>query len=136
MKNRKIKKSKWIWVLGCLFLIGFVFFYKPKEFYKIDVEDVVKISIFNGHTGDKIEISDRTTINHIISNLNSVTIQRKSWALGHMGYRYRFEIFGDETRLETYIVNSETIMRKDPYYYDVVDGEIDIEYIASLFLNE
>lgn len=136
MKKKVKKKYKWIWVLGSVVLLGLVFFNSPKKLLKIDIKDVVKITIFNGNTGDKIDIVNRATINDIISNLNSVTIQRKSWALGHMGYRYKIELLGKKSKLKTFIVNSGTVVRKDLYYYDVVKGDIDIDYIASLFANE
>lgn len=136
MKKKVKKKYKWIWVLGSVVLLGLVFFNSPKKLLKIDIKDVVKITIFNGNTGDKIDIVNRATINDIISNLNSVTIQRKSWALGHMGYRYKIELLGKKSKLKTFIVNSDTVVRKDLYYYDVVKGDIDIDYIASLFANE
>ena len=52
-----------------------------------------------------------------------------------MGYRFRVTIDTKNGRQITFIVNSANDIRKDPFFYNIVEGEIDFEFIESLFVK-
>jgi len=54
---------------------------------------VSSIYIFDGHTGKSITIIDRNDIEHIIENLNSITLRKDKWSLFYMGFGFRTTIF-------------------------------------------
>ena len=55
--------------------------------------------------------------------------------MGYMGYRFRVTIDTKNSRQITFIVNSANDVRKDPFFYSIVEGEIDFEFIESLFVK-
>ena len=53
-----------------------------------------------------------------------IEIKPRKPSLGYMGYRFRVEVFtktsNSSSATETFIINSETDVRIDPFFYDVV----------------
>ena len=120
-----------------IFIILFVIWYNsPASLLDISKDEVLSIYIFDGTQGRGVEITSDSDITHIIDNLNSVTIKPTKPSIGYMGYRLRIEIYtktgGESTAVETFIVNSEHDIRKDPFFYQTVDGEIDFQYLQEL----
>ena len=136
---------KRIW-LGLLFLLllcllsFIIWFNSPKKLLDIDKTEVVSIHIFDGTQGKGTEITSTDHITHIIDNLSYIEIKPRKPSLGYMGYRFRVEVFtktsNSSSATETFIINSETDVRIDPFFYDVVSGEIDFQFLQQLLSQE
>ncbi|MDE7224595.1 MAG: hypothetical protein K2O34_12565 [Acetatifactor sp.] len=122
-------------VIVILFALGMLCYKIAVEEIKINSKDVSKISIFNGTTGQCVEIIDEGDIEYFINNLNAVQMKRSGVSLLYTGYHYRVTIFkGDGIYIE-FIINSANAIRKDPFFYNVEEGEIDVDFIESLFIK-
>ncbi len=96
--------------------------------------EVSKIEIFNGNTGKSITIKDTTDINHIITNLNEISLKKEKISLGYMGYSYRTTIYNSNGNIyKKFIINSSNTIRKDPFFYRDSSESIDYGYIQKLF---
>ena len=102
----------------------------------LDPNEVMEIVVFNGNTGNTTHITDRSQIDHIIENLNNVEIKRWKLSVGYMGYSFRIKIYLSDGYVaggwNNYIINSSDLIRKDPFFYNVVEGNIDYNYIDSI----
>ena len=96
----------------------------------------MEITVFNGTTGKLTHITDEEEIENIIENLNDVKIKRYKPSVGYSGYSFNMTIYltdGNEADgWNNFIINSETSVRKDPFFYRVTEGNIDYEYIESI----
>lgn len=138
MKTRSKKAVVIFLSLLSVFILMFVIWYNvPASLLDMDKDEVLCIEIFDGAQGRGVEITSVNDITYIIDNLNSVTIKPRKPSIGYMGYRFRIKIYtktgGKSTPAETFIVNSEHDIRKDPFFYRVIDGEIDFQYLQQLF---
>lgn len=124
-------------LLGVFILLFVIWYSYPASLLDMSKDEVLSIYVFDGTQGRGAEITSIDDITHIIDNLNSVTIKPTKPSIGYMGYRFRIEIYTKigkgSTAAETFIVNSEHDIRKDPFFYKAVDGEIDFQYLQQLF---
>lgn len=120
-----------------LLIIGFIWYKSPVNFMALDPNDVAEITIFDGTSGETVNICGEEEIKHIINNLNSVKVERGSLSQGKKGYRFRFTIhleeYAETIGWTSFIINSNDTIRRDPFFYNVTSGNIDLEYIQSLF---
>lgn len=131
-------KRKYILVLGIiviLFVLGVLWYKIAVEKINIDLRDVSKISIFDGTIGQGVEITDEAEMEYFLNHLNALQLKRNGLSLGRMGYRYRVTIFTKDNRQREFIINSADTIRKDPFFYRVENGVIDIEFIESLYIK-
>lgn len=120
-----------------IILIGFAVWYRvPIDLTDLDPDDVMEIIVFNGNTGNATHITDTEQIQHIIENLNSVEIQRSGLSVGYSGYSFKTTIYlsdGNEAGgWNNFVINSDTTIRKDPFFYSVTEGTLDYSYIESI----
>ena len=119
-----------------LVILGIIVWYQaPVGVLNISANDVSKINIFDGSTGQAIDITEGTDREYFINDLNALQMKRRGLSLGYMGYRFRVTIDTKNGRQITFIVNSANDVRKDPFFYNIVEGEIDFEFIESLFVK-
>ena len=99
-------------------------------------DEVMEIVVFNGNSGETTHITDEQQIQHIIQNLNDVTVKKWKPSVGYTGYSFKITIYlsdGNEADgWNNFIINSEDTIRKDPFFYSVVTGKIDYNYIKSI----
>ena len=73
----------------------------------------------------------------ITENLNSLKLKRRKISSGYKGYSFRTTIYldnGEEADgWNNFIINSSDTVRKDPFFFDVIGGSIDYDYIERLF---
>ena len=135
MKNRKI--------LFCIIFIV-VMSFATLIWYEIDVKlldldasKVSEISVFNGNTGEELSITDSNDIEHIINNLNSISLERDMISLGYAGYSFKVDIIlkgREEVKSKHHlIINSEDLVRKGLFFYTLGEEKIDYSYIEDLF---
>ena len=110
--------------------------YLPHKMIKIKSTEVFKMSVFNGNTGNHIEITDQSDINYIINSLNDITFQKGKLAIGYMGYSFRITIYNNKGKIiEELIINSEDTIRYKGFFYKAKDNLIDYDYIDNLLNN-
>lgn len=132
-------KKKIVIVLSVILicLIGVIVWYNtPLGLTDLAPDEVMEIVVFNGNSGETTHITDEKQIQHIIQNLNDVEVKRSKPSVGYMGYSFKMTIYlsdGNEADgWNNFIINSENTIRKDPFFYSVVSGEIDYDYIESI----
>ncbi|MBD8069704.1 hypothetical protein [Bacillus sp. PS06] len=131
-----MNKLKW-WITGVLTVFLFIALtYIPEKILEIDASSVSKITVFDGNTGNEIEVTDESDIKHIINNLNKVTFQKGKPSIGYMGYSFRTTIFDTDGKVKKeMIINSDSLIRYKGFFYTSVDYLIDYEYIEKLVRN-
>ena len=136
MKNTKTPKYILLAALLCIIAIA-VWYHMPVKLLDADPDKVAKISIFDGNQGKQIEVADAEKIRRIVESLDSVTVRRRGISLGYTGYRFRLEVYthsGESEKLAAqFIVNTADSIRRDPFFYRVESGEVDFDFIQSLF---
>lgn len=134
-----MRKKKWRVILLVIIAIAILYglTYIPHKIVTIAPSKVSSIKIFDGNTGKSIIITDRGNIEHIISNLNSITFKKDKFSLGHMGYSFKTTIYRDNGAVyKKFIINSTEVIRKDPFFYRDSTKSIDYDYIRSLIDNQ
>lgn len=99
-------------------------------------QEILEIVVFNGSSGNATHITDKEQIQHIIDDLNDVEIKRTRPSMGYSGYGYKLSVYlsdGNEAGdWNNFIINSEDTIRKDPFFYSVIKGYIDYNYIENI----
>ncbi|WP_422449109.1 hypothetical protein [Thermoanaerobacterium sp. DL9XJH110] len=133
MKN----KRTFIGILCVIVVIiigSLIWWYTPCSITNIAPSAVSKIKVFDGNTGKSITITDASDIEHIITNLNKVSLKKEKISLGYMGYSFRTTVYKDNGEVyKEFIINSSNTIRKDPFFYRDSSGSIDYKYIQKLF---
>ncbi|MGI5872660.1 MAG: hypothetical protein ACOX8T_11560 [Bacillota bacterium] len=131
-------KNKKMFIAMCVIIVitvgSLIWWYIPYSITDIAPSEVSKIKIFDGNTGKSIIITDATDIEHIITNLNTLSLKKEKISLGYMGYSFRTTVYrvnGDVYK--EFIINSNNTIRKDPFFYRDSSGSIDYKYIQKLF---
>ena len=120
-----------------ILILGVAVWYNiPIDLINLDPDEVMEIVVFNGNSGETTHITDEQQIQHIIQNLNDVTVIKWKQSVGYTGYSFKITIYlsdGNEADgWNNFIINSEDTIRKDPFFYSVVTGKIDYNYIKSI----
>lgn len=132
MKNKKMLIG--ICAIFVIIIGSLIWWNAPCSITDIEPLEVSKIGIFNGNTGKLITITDTTDIEHIIKNLNAVSLKKEKISLGYMGYSYRITVYKANGGVyKKFIINSSDTIRKDPFFYRDNSGSIDYKYIQKLF---
>lgn len=132
-----MKKARTALVVLAVLLAGlFLWYYLPIDLLDLKPEEVMEISVFNGSTGKVTHITDEEQIKNIIDDLNDIKVRREKLSTGYSGFSFKITIYmsdGNEADgWNNFIINSENTVRKDPFFYKTVEGEIDYEYIESI----
>ena len=132
-------KKKMIILLSAMVicLIGIIVWYNVSlNLTDLVPDEVMEIVVFNGNSGNTTHIEDKEQIQHIIDNLNDVEVKRSRLSAGYSGYSFKVTIYlsdGNEAGdWNNFIINSDDTIRKDPFFYSVVTGKIDYNYIKSI----
>lgn len=131
------QKLKILLVVVVALLVGVGIWYNvPIDLMDLEHDDVMEIVVFNGNTGKTTHITDQTQIEYVIENLNEVKMKRSKPSVGYAGFSFQITIYlsnGDEANdWNNFIINSEDTIRKDPFFYKVVSGKIDYDYLAGI----
>ena len=116
-------KKKWS-AVGCtilvIVLVAVFWLASPRVFLKgIDPPDVAEIQVFDGNTGERFSITDTESITYIVETVQQVKMKRTGLSIGRMGYRFRLAFLDkDGRRLSRFILNSSTVIRMDPFFYE------------------
>jgi len=135
MDNKKYRRG--ILILLAIFMGAGIWWNAPTKIIDIEPSEISKITVFDGNTGNSITITGESYIGHIIDNLNNVSLKKYKVSVGYVGYSFRTTIYDDDNKvLEEFYINSDEIIRKDPFFYRDNQGRIDYDYIQDLFLED
>lgn len=83
--------------------------------------------------------TEKDEIEHIIESFNSVKMKRDGILLFRMGYRFRTKIYLADGKKaggrNNFIINSGDTIRNDLFFYEVIEGSVDSEYIEGFLLS-
>lgn len=132
----KNKPLIFLLVIIVVLISGVVWYNSSLKLLKLNSDDVSEISIFDGNTGTSLNITEKSDVAHIIKNLNTVKLKKGKLSIGSTGYSFKMTIYltnGNEANgWNNFIINSKDTIRKDPFFYNVVEGSIDYQYIDKL----
>ena len=121
-------------LIAILFILGVIWWFQASaKALNISAKNVSKVSIFDGTTGKGVELTEEADIDYFMNNLNALQMKRRGLSLGYMGYRFKVTITEKNGGQIAFIINSANDVRKDPFFYSVEEGEIDIDFIESIF---
>lgn len=113
-----------------------VWYNAPIDLMNLDPNRVMKIVAFNGNTGKMTHIENKDQIQHIVDNLNNIEIKRSKLSTGYSGFSFDVTIYlSDDNEADCwndFTINSEDTIRKDPFFYSVIKGKIDYNYIKNI----
>ncbi|MGD9678524.1 MAG: hypothetical protein AB7V16_09285 [Vulcanibacillus sp.] len=134
MRNKK--KLITMLSISIIIISGLIWWNIPSSIISIQPSEVSKIGVFDGNTGKTTTIINMIDIEHIIKNLNSVSLKKEKISFGYMGYSFKITIYklnGDIYK--KFIINSSNTIRKDPFFYRDSSESIDYDYIQKLIQN-
>lgn len=127
------KILKWVW-FPIVVLIAVAWIYVPVTFLKGTApEDIARIVLFDGNTGDELEVTAQKDITHIVENVQSVPVRREGIAFLNLGYRFIMTFEGaDGTEIAKFTINDENTIRGKFFYYINEDGGLCFDYLWHL----
>ena len=136
----KNKQSGLIFILVSMviiLLVGIIVWYNaPIKLMDLDHNEIMEIVVFNGNSGNTTHIKDDEQIQHIIDNLNDIKVKRSKLSAGYSGYSFKVTIYladGSEAGdWNNFIINPDYSISKDPFFYSVIKGKIDYNYIKNI----
>lgn len=132
MKNRKY--VKWF-LLGILVILTLLFSltYLPHKVINIEPSNVSKVIIFDGNTGNELEITDRKNLYYFITNLNNIRFQKGKPSIGYMGYSFRTTFLDHSGKvIKEVTINSSDTIRYNGFFYKSQNSDIDYDYLVKL----
>lgn len=129
------KQIKAIVLISCFIMVGLLFFtsffpnlHEKNTGHKIanvSNENITRIFIKNGLTGDSIEIENKNTINNLINCISDYSFAEKTEQEDLNGYLYFIDFFNGDSRISRItIVDNETV-NIDRVYYNSKNSQID-----------
>ncbi|MCM1190337.1 MAG: hypothetical protein NC541_13705 [bacterium] len=104
---------------------------------RVDLAEVAEIRVFSGTTGEGFTVSDPEQITYIVESFQSTSLKRYGFSLGHTGYGYRMSFAdGNGKILASLILNGESSLRRDPFFYEPREGTLCYEYLQELEKRE
>ena len=123
-------------IAAILLVIIAIWFNATIDLMNLNTNEVAEIVVFNGNTGKETRIADESQIENIINNLNDIKMKRWQPSVGYMGYSFKVTIYLSDGKKadgwNDFIINSGDTIRKDPFFYTVVEGSLDYDYIDSI----
>lgn len=137
-------KSRWrpaALILAALIIIAGLFLYSniqhPTLKSSIDLSKASEIEIFDGNTGKRYKITEQSSIEHIVNNLNSITFVRDKSSKNYSGFSFSTTIKdknGDSIWNGT--INSPDTIIYNEYFYVDKSSSIDYNYIKNLLASK
>ena len=104
----------------------------PLDLMDLDPNEVMEIVCFSMAIAETQHIlPTKSRFSIFVENLNGVEVKRSKLSLGYMGYSFKVTIIlsdGNEAGdWNNFIINSDDTIRKDPFFYSVTKGNIDLQ---------
>ncbi|WKA57055.1 hypothetical protein QWY16_11105 [Planococcus shenhongbingii] len=125
---------KWLVIaVPFLLLLAFAWTYIPQKVVSIEPANVSKIAVFDENSMKLMEITKKKDINHLVDNLNKVTLQKGTPSIGYIKFSYRTVFFDDEGKeIKDLTINSRDTIKYKGFFYRSEDHLIDYDYIEEL----
>lgn len=135
-----MKKRKWPAILAIALVLvlaaAAVVWFSPARFNRLDAAEVESIRLFSGQTGQAVTVTDADTVAAVCDALGGCTLKPDALSLGYTGYTLRVTVTHTGGGESEFIVNSESLARRDPFFYKAAEGSIDLDYLLSLTEGE
>lgn len=119
-------------VILLIFAGVFVWYITPKRLCRIDVDKVEKIEIFDGNLGVEVEITKESDIERLMDSWRAVCMKKEKSSEGYIGMGMRTCIYLKNGDVEKFDIRSEDKVEKDGFFYEVVSGSTEYDYIREL----
>lgn len=132
MKGKKRLFSAIIVLL--IVTIGFIWWYSPVSLMtNVNPEDISCIEMTGGNTGGIFWITDTNTIVSIVTNIQNTPLKKSRISIMYSGAVFDLS-FKDSQGNIVYnlIVNSNSTIRKDPFFYHDSTESICIDLLEKL----
>ena len=102
-----------------LILFGIIWWVSPVSLMKnVSSEDISRIEVFGGNSGDIFSIDDPNTISEIVDNIKGLSLKKDKVSLMYSGALFNLTFLNaDDVSIYTITINSRNTIRKDPFFY-------------------
>ena len=99
----------------------------------ISPEDVSRIEVFGGDSGDIFYIDDPNTITEIVDNIKGLSLKKNKISLFYSGALFNLNFLNaDDVSIYTITINDRKTIRKDPFFYNDSSGSICFDLLMDL----
>lgn len=131
-----MKKKRYTIIAAAILLAAAlltVWYFLPTTFLRGTASSgVTLISVFDGNTGKNFEIREADEIRCIVENIQNTKMKKDKISLNYTGYSFRMKFYNETGKeLASFILNSESTIRKDPFFYRC-DGGLCYDYLKEL----
>ena len=134
-----MKKRKWPAILAIALVLvlaaAAVVWFSPARFNRLDAAEVESVRLFSGEAGQAVTLTD-ADVAAVCDALGGCTLKPDGLSLGYTGYTLRVTVTHTGGGESEFIVNSENLARRDPFFYKAAEGSIDLDYLLSLTEGE
>ncbi len=125
------------WNLICIVLLilcGIIWWFSPISLMNsVSSEDVSRIEVFGGDTGDIFYIDDPNTIAEIIDNIKGLSLKKSKISLMYSGALFNLNFLNAyDVSLYTITINDRKTIRKDPFFYNDASESICFDLLMKL----
>ena len=115
-------------------IMGYIWWPSPVHFLNnVNADDVLSVEVFSGNSGDGFTVEKKNDISYIVSNIQNITMKREKVSFGYMGYGYSLKLYnGNGKKIDEFIVNSNNLIRKDPFFYKDTTRNLCYDYLKGL----
>lgn len=118
----------------CIIVAAFVWYRMPTRLLPgVNASDISRIEVFDGNTGKRFDIDREADVARILNDLQSATLRREGISLGYVGERFRLTFYDKaEKELTHFTVNSESTIRRDPFFYRDQTSSLCVDVLEEL----
>lgn len=129
--------KKYILAFTAAFLLSAalsVWYHGPAYFLRsVDPDDISAIHIGSGHTGNRFDIEDPEHIAYIVSSIQSQPFRKHRLSISYVGFWYTLSFCDSRGEaIAGLTINSDTAIRKDPFFYYSEGGMNLTDYLQAL----
>ncbi|MBQ9802833.1 MAG: hypothetical protein IJW51_07185 [Clostridia bacterium] len=133
-------KKRYILIISAALLLAGVialtaWYYTPKRFLRgVSPEEVAAVEVLCGSTGERFTVTDSAEIATLVTGIQAVSLRRDNISQGYKGFIYRLTFFSAEGAvIDTFIMNSSTTVRFDPFFYRCQEDLLPFGYVTELY---
>jgi len=129
-----IKFKVWIGFAAVLVLVisAIVWWKYPNQLLKINVNEVVRIELFNGNNGILVEVADYEQIEKIVDNLNGISLVKDKFVKEFTGFAFSIEIFMNSGEIHTLTILSTNKVLDGSFICKTKNTAVDTEFLYEL----
>ena len=97
-----------------------------------ELDDITKIEITNGSTGETAEVTEAEDIQSITQMFIDASFKRGSSSADSTGWSYRIRFYQGEKLAADITLLGEVRISHNGYFYDIEGGSIDTGYLTEV----